>query len=161
MDQLSGLEAQFDNMDGTAKELRQFHCVVLSGSVESEIDQLHRRWNQLHIGCIDRRRAVQDLLSDYDINGSGDLAGKDRSSLIVLLLCFANSRYFLPLGVFHGTWYMVYIRTSNCNCCQACSAYGPMLDHSACNKRYGVSKGRQSANSHAKFRLLGKLLKPE
>lgn len=75
MDQLSGLEGQFDNMDGTAKELRQFHCVALSSSLEGEIDQLHRRWNQLHIGCVDRRRAVQDLLSDYDIHGSGELAG--------------------------------------------------------------------------------------
>lgn len=75
MEQLSGLEGQFDNMDGTAKELRQFHCVVLSTSLEGEIDHLHRRWNQLHIGCVDRRRAIQDLLADYDIHGSGELAG--------------------------------------------------------------------------------------
>ena len=81
MDQLSGLETQFDNMDGTAKELRQFHCVALSSSLEGEIDQLHRRWNQLHIGCVDRRRAVQDLLADYDIHGSGELAGMSHTSV--------------------------------------------------------------------------------
>ncbi|XP_065057528.1 dystrophin-like isoform X3 [Rhopilema esculentum] len=75
LEQLSGLEGQFDNMDGSAKELRQFHCVVLSGSLESEIDQLHRRWNQLHIGCVERQRTIQELLSDYDIHGSGELAG--------------------------------------------------------------------------------------
>ena len=75
LEQLSGLEAQFDNMDGSAKELRQFHCVVLSGSLEGEIDQLHRRWNQLQIGCVDRQRTIQDLLSDYDIHGSGELPG--------------------------------------------------------------------------------------
>ena len=88
MEQLSGLEAQFDNMDGTAKELRQFHCVALSGSLEGEIDQLHRRWNQLHIGCVDRRRAIQDLLSDYDIHGSGELAGMLNSLSLVTAPCF-------------------------------------------------------------------------
>ncbi len=70
------MESQFDNMDGTAKEVRQFHCVALSGPLEAEIDQLHRRWNQLHIECVDRQRAIQDLMSDYDISGSGELAGK-------------------------------------------------------------------------------------
>ena len=84
MEDVSNFESQFDNMDGTAKELRQFHCVALSSPLEADIDQLHRRWNQLHIDCVDRQRAIQDILSDYDIPGSGELAG--------MLLCFKKAR---------------------------------------------------------------------
>eukprot|EP00794_Sanderia_malayensis_P000391 gene391-1025_t len=75
MDDFANLEAQFDNMDGTAKELRQFHCVALSSPLDAEIDQLHRRGNQLHITCVDRKRAIEELLSEYDVTGSGELAG--------------------------------------------------------------------------------------
>ena len=62
-------------MDGTAKELRQLHGVAISSEIEGQIDQLHRRWNQLHIECVDRQRGIQDLLSEFEIPGSGDLQG--------------------------------------------------------------------------------------
>ncbi|XP_057306952.1 utrophin-like isoform X3 [Hydractinia symbiolongicarpus] len=70
-EQLANLEPQFDNMNGTAKEIRHIHGVSLANRTEHIMDQLQERWKQLLGDTQTRQQNLQNLMADGDVqNGT-------------------------------------------------------------------------------------------